>query len=145
MRPAQAGTVKVPGASLFYKICGSGPYLMMLCGGAAAIAAGSGTGPQVRATSMSPAATASRSSGSHIRCSSTVTCGASAANRLIRVRGEHRGSGRGDAQPHGARLAASDAAHGGLGGAQDVLARSSPWWRVDIGADQVEQPQLMTT
>ena len=25
------------------------------------------------------------------------------------------------------------------------LARSSPWWRTDIGADQVKQPQLMTT
>jgi integrase len=25
------------------------------------------------------------------------------------------------------------------------LARSSPWWRLDIGADQVKQPQLMTT
>ena len=32
------------------------------------------------------------------------------------VRGEHWGSGRGDAQPHGACLAAGDAAHGGLGG-----------------------------
>jgi len=54
--------------------------------------------------------------GNHIRCSSTVTCGASAANRLIRWGGEHRGGGRGDAQPHGACLAAGDAAHGGLGG-----------------------------
>jgi hypothetical protein len=26
-----------------------------------------------------------------------------------------------------------------------ALGRSSPWWRVDIGADQVKQPQLMTT
>ena len=27
----------------------------------------------------------------------------------------------------------------------DRLARSSPQWRTDIGADQVKQPQLMTT
>ena len=32
------------------------------------------------------------------------------------MRGEHRGGGRGDAQPHGACLAASDAAYSGLGG-----------------------------
>jgi pimeloyl-ACP methyl ester carboxylesterase len=32
--PARTGTVKVPGATLFYKVSGSGPYLMMLCGGA---------------------------------------------------------------------------------------------------------------
>jgi hypothetical protein len=38
------------------------------------------------------------------------------AEQADQVRGEHRGSGRGDAQPHGACLAASDAADRGLGG-----------------------------
>lgn len=49
-----------------------------------AIPADSGTGPQVRATSMAPVTTASRSVGGHIRCNSTVASGAWAANRLIR-------------------------------------------------------------
>jgi pimeloyl-ACP methyl ester carboxylesterase len=33
--PARTGTVKAPGARLFYQVRGSGPFLMMLCGGAA--------------------------------------------------------------------------------------------------------------
>ncbi len=33
--PARTGTVKAPGARLFYQVRGSGPRLMMLCGGAA--------------------------------------------------------------------------------------------------------------
>lgn len=33
--PARTGTVKAPGARLFYQARGSGPFLMMLCGGAA--------------------------------------------------------------------------------------------------------------
>jgi pimeloyl-ACP methyl ester carboxylesterase len=33
--PARISTVKVPGARLFYQERGSGPFLMMLCGGAA--------------------------------------------------------------------------------------------------------------
>jgi pimeloyl-ACP methyl ester carboxylesterase len=32
--PVRTGTVKVPGARLFYQVRGSGPGLMMLCGGA---------------------------------------------------------------------------------------------------------------
>jgi pimeloyl-ACP methyl ester carboxylesterase len=33
--PARTGTVKAPGAHLYCQVRGSGPYLMMLCGGAA--------------------------------------------------------------------------------------------------------------
>jgi pimeloyl-ACP methyl ester carboxylesterase len=35
--PARTGTVKAPGARLFYQVRGSGPYLMMLGGGAAGV------------------------------------------------------------------------------------------------------------
>ena len=31
--PARTGTVKASGAHLFYQTRGSGPFLMMLCGG----------------------------------------------------------------------------------------------------------------
>jgi len=50
------------------------------------------------------------------------------------VRREHRGSRRGDAQPYGARLAASDAAHGGLGGGDLVENNLRPDAQLGAGA-----------
>jgi hypothetical protein len=47
--PARTGTVKTPGARLFYQLRGSGPCLM-LCGGAAGVGGSGSAAPHLAAT-----------------------------------------------------------------------------------------------
>jgi hypothetical protein len=48
--PVRTGTVKVPGARLFYQVRGSGPGLMILCGGAAGVDGFSSVAPYLAAS-----------------------------------------------------------------------------------------------
>jgi hypothetical protein len=51
MQPTQAHTLNVPGANLYYEVRGSGPVLLLICGGPRREPPGRAAGAMCRAVS----------------------------------------------------------------------------------------------